>query len=103
MEALEIHFGEVAEKDALFSELFSTTRGEKEALIEFAGRLQSICYRIQQTAKDEFDDMDEFPCHNFFIEAYMMIGYEEPYGHSWSGCIFSMICSKGLNDLKQIL
>ena len=66
MEALEICFGELVEKDALFIELFSTTQGEKEDLIEFTGTLQSICYRIQQTAKDEFDDVDEFLCHNFF-------------------------------------
>ena len=47
MEASGICFGEVVEKDALFSELFTIMQGEKEALIKFAGRLQSVCYRRQ--------------------------------------------------------
>ena len=66
MEELEIPFGEVAQKDALFSELFSTTQGEMKPWLNLKGRLQSICYRIHQTTKDKFDDMDEFLCHNFF-------------------------------------
>ena len=66
MEALEIRFRKVAEEDGLFSELFSTTQGEKEALIKFGSRLQSICYRIQQTINNNFYDVDEFLCHHFF-------------------------------------
>ena len=41
MEALETRYDDVAEGEVLLSELYSTTQGEKESLIEFASRLES--------------------------------------------------------------
>ena len=42
-----------------------TLEKQNFSLIKFAGTLQSICYMIRQTTKDEFDDVDIL-CHNFF-------------------------------------
>ena len=48
IEALETHYDDVAEGEVLLSELFSTTQGEKESLIEFCSRLESILYRLSK-------------------------------------------------------
>ena len=48
IEALETRYDDVAEGEVLLSELFSTTQGEKESLIEYASRLESILYRLSK-------------------------------------------------------
>ena len=48
IEALETRYDDVAEGAVLLSELFSTTQGEKESLIEYASRLESILYCLSQ-------------------------------------------------------
>ena len=46
MDALETQYDDITETEALLSELFSTTQGEKESVEEFGGRLHSISYKI---------------------------------------------------------
>ena len=69
MDALKPQYDDITETEALLSELFSTTQGEKESVAEFGGQLHSIQYKIKQSqgdkgGKDENDD--EFVQQNFF-------------------------------------
>ena len=67
MDALETQYDDIMETEALLSELFSTTQGEKESVAEFGGWLLSIAYKIKQSqgAKGGRDD-DQFVQQNFF-------------------------------------
>ena len=67
MDALKTQYDDITETEALLSELFSTTQGEKESVAEFGGQLHSIAYKIRQSQGDKVGrNDDEFVQQNFF-------------------------------------
>ena len=67
MKALEMWYDDVAEGEVLLSELFSTTRGEKESLTEFGSRLEPILYQLSKLHDSRYEGGDpEILKINFF-------------------------------------